>query len=140
MSETANQFDPRILQNCVPIDALTHENFRELVSKTRLEKFVAGRKLFKAGDTDNKTIYVLQGSVELKSPEDSKVVAGGTAQARHPLGMNQPRQYTAIAQTDVVVARIDSDLLDLLLTWDQSSGMEVQEIDGDDGQQRRNDE
>ena len=132
MNESANNFDPRLLLNCVPIDALTHENFRELVSKTRLEKYAAGRKLFQNGEQDNKTIYVLEGSVELRSSEETKLVSAGSAQARHPLGRHQPRQCTATAKTDAVVVRIDSDLLDLLLTWDQSSGVEVEELDGED--------
>jgi CRP-like cAMP-binding protein len=132
MSETTNNFDPRLLLNCVPIDALTHENFRELVSKTRLEKVIAGRKLFQSGDKDNKTIYLLEGSIELRSPEETKLLSAGSPEARHPVSQHQPRQCTATAKSDAVVVRIDSDLLDLLLTWDQSSGVEVEELDGDE--------
>lgn len=132
MNEAPNNFDPRLLLNCVPIDALTHENFRELVGKTRLEKLVAGRKLFQGGDKDNKTIYLIEGSIELRSPEETRLITAGSAEARHPVGQHQPRQCTATAKSDAVVVRIDSDLLDLLLTWDQSSGVEVEELDGDD--------
>jgi CRP-like cAMP-binding protein len=132
MTETSNNFDSHLLLNCVPIDALTHDNFRELVGKTRLEKVAAGRKVFQSGDKVSKSIYLIEGTLELRSPEETKLVSAGSPEARHPVGQHQPRQYTAIAKGDAVVVRIDSDLLDLLLTWDQSSGVEVEELDGDE--------
>ena len=45
-----------------------------------------------------------------------------------PLANTQPRNMTAKAITDCKITRLDSDLLDILLTWDQLSGIEVLEI------------
>lgn len=132
MNDISNNFDTRLLAKCVAINALTSENFLELVNKTRLERYPAGRKIFQIGDTDNKTIYVLEGSVELRSQQGIQLITAGTEEARHPLAMQQPRQCTATAKTEVGIVRIDSNLLDLLLTWDQSSSVEVEELDGDE--------
>lgn len=133
MNDNSHTLSARKLANCIPINALTSENFLELVNKTRLERLAAGRKIFQTGDADNKTVYVLEGTVELRSNQGIQVITAGTQEARHPLGMQQPRQCTATAKTDVAIVRIDSNLLDLLLTWDQSSSVEVEEIDSDDG-------
>ncbi|MEQ8938724.1 MAG: cyclic nucleotide-binding domain-containing protein, partial [Gammaproteobacteria bacterium] len=52
----------------------------------------------------------------------------GSDSAKHPLANHQPRKHTVVAKTDCKIIRIDSDLLDILLTWDQFSGIEVDEI------------
>ena len=69
---------------------------------------------------------------------NSTSVRGGSDVAKHPLANHQPRQHTAKAKTSCKITRFDSDLLDILLTWDQLSGIEVNEIQveeegGDDG-------
>ena len=44
------------------------------------------------------------------------------------MASTQPMQYSAKAKSDCVITRIDSDLLDILLTWDQLSGIEFASI------------
>lgn len=118
-----------VLKTLVPPNALNAENFQELAGKAVVEEFSAGQTVFKAGDLDHKTIYLLQGKLELNG-EDGQVstIAGGSDVAKHPLANLQPRKHTAKALTACKVTRFDSDLLDILLTWDQLSGIEVSEI------------
>lgn len=125
--------DRTILKSLVPANALNAENFQELAGKAQVEEVPAGRTLFKAGDLDRKTVYLLDGQVTL-SDAVGKVttVTGGTDIAKHPLANQQPRQQTAKTRTDCKITRFDSDLLDILLTWDQLSGIEVNEIRADD--------
>ena len=97
--------------------------------KAFIEEIPAGKTIFKFGDLDRKTIYLLEGRVELMA-DDQQVtkLAGGTDVAKHPLANLQPRKHTAKATTACKITRFDSDLLDILLTWDQLSGIEVSEI------------
>ena len=124
-----------ILKTRVPINALTADNFKTLASKTKIEKLPAGQKLFDIGDTDNQTIYLLSGEVLLK-PESGKerVIQSDTDAARYALAQLKPRQFTGVAATEAVIARVDGDLLDRLLAMEQaaqaSGGMEVVEFDG----------
>ncbi len=120
--------DKQILKTLVPANALNAENFQELASKSRLEEVPSGRVLFKKGDVDRKAVYVLSGEVELSGDDGLQVMKGGTPEARHPLANQQPRQKTAKTRTSCQVTRFDSDLLDILLTWDQLSGIEVSDI------------
>ena len=125
----AQLVDRSILKHLVPPNALYAENFQELARKAVVEEIPAGRMVFRQGEADRKTVYILSGEVELFSDEGSQgAVQGGTEQARHPLANQQPRQVSARAKTAVSLTRFDSDLLDILLTWDQLSGIEVSDI------------
>lgn len=136
-----NLVDKTVLRSFVPPSALNHENFEELASKTYVEEIPAGTALFKVGDLDRKAVYLVEGEVELKSEAGSaSVVKSGTEQSKHPLGNVQPRRHTAIAKVPVKVTRIDSDLLDILLTWDQLSGIEVSDIAVEEGGSEGGDE
>ena len=121
--------DRAALKSLVPANALNAENFQELASKAIVEDIAAGKTLFKAGEVDRKTLYLLEGQVTLTDANGSTTtVIGGSDIAKHPLANHQPRVQTAKARTDCKITRFDSDLLDILLTWDQLSGIEVNEI------------
>jgi rhodanese-related sulfurtransferase len=83
----------------------------------------AGSYLFGEGDTDNRSIYLLDGVVNFidRSGKVTGVVSAGTDPARYPLANRQPRIITARAATKSVIASIDSTLLDVMLTIDQST-------------------
>jgi len=132
----ANLVDRALLKTFVPPSALNTENFHELAGKAVIEDVPQGRTIFKAGDNDRKTIYLVDGELDLVMPTGQKLpLKSGTEAARHPIGNQQPRKHTAVAKTACKITRIDSDLLDILLTWDQMSGIEVGEItvDNQDG-------
>ena len=120
------------LKLLIPINSLTPENFRELAASTSIERLPAGNLIFKEGDRDNQSIYLLSGEVELSSEntDAGRVIAASSDEARYALAQLKPRQYTGTAKTPVTVARVDGPLLDRLLTWDQTTGYEVTEYDG----------
>ncbi len=121
--------DKQLLRALVPTSALNAENFEELARKAFREEIAAGRPIFKEGEHDNKTIYVLEGEVELYNAQGmQEKVVGGSPEAKHPIANQQPRQVSARTRTACVITRFDSDLLDILLTWDQVSGIEVTDI------------
>jgi len=127
--------DNRILRQFVPLNELTEENLQDLAGKTSIEILPKGRSLFKKGDRDNQSYYLLSGELLLLDENNQeKRVAGGTAPTRFPIDHHRPRQNTAIASTDVRYFRIDNDLLDILLTWDQNAGYMVSEIDVEEEQ------
>ena len=127
--------DKAALKSLVPANALNAENFQELASKAIIEDIAAGRTLFKAGEVDRKTVYLLEGQVTLTDANGgATTITGGSDVAKHPLANHQPRVQSAKARSDCKITRFDSDLLDILLTWDQLSGIEVNEIrTGGDG-------
>src|SRR3990172_9262423 len=124
--------DKALLKTLIPPSALNSENFQELAAKTYVEVVPAGKLLFKQGDMDKQKVYVLEGEVTLTAATgEVTVVKGGTPVGKHPIANQQPRKHNAIAKTPAKIVRVDTDLLDILLTWDQLSGIEVGEISAD---------
>lgn len=121
--------DKNILKTLVPPNALNAENFQELAGKAFVEDIGPGKVIFKSGDVDRKTTYLLEGEILLADDAgNSTTIRGGSDTAKHPLANSQPRKQTAKTKTQCKITRFDSDLLDILLTWDQLSGIEVNEI------------
>src|SRR5882672_3690237 len=117
-----------------PIDSLKKDNLHALVKKTKVKDAQTGETLFREGDSDKRTVYVLNGTVELREGEKAVAkIAGGTDGARNPLSPKLPRRHTAIAISAVEYVTIDSDLLDVMLTWDQTGSYEVSELRGESG-------
>ena len=121
--------DKNILKTLVPPNALNAENFQELAGKAFVEEIGAGKTIFKVGEVDRKTTYLLEGEVTLTDDAGQTTsIRGGTDAAKHPLANAQPRKQSAKTKGNCKITRFDSDLLDILLTWDQLSGIEVAEI------------
>jgi CRP-like cAMP-binding protein/rhodanese-related sulfurtransferase len=120
----------KILYDLAPLNALSPERFAELSGKIAIETLKAGHYLFRKGDRDNQTIFLLEGTVHLIDGfrKVSGEIQAGTEESRHPISNLQPRQCAARAVTRAVIARVDSGLLDVFLTWDPSHAAEVVDI------------
>lgn len=84
-----------MLRQFAPLDGLKKENQAALARKVHIRELEAGRLLFKEGDTDKRTVWIVSGTVELR--EDNRtigVIKGGTPEARNPLVPKVPRQIT----------------------------------------------
>src|ERR1700712_5460905 len=57
--------DPGLLRSFSPLDGLKSENLYSLSRKTTLREMSAGQLLFKEGDVDKRTVYLVSGIVEL---------------------------------------------------------------------------
>lgn len=112
-----------ILRDLIPLNSLSEEHFREIAKNLAIEDIGPGRYLFGAGDVDNRSVYLLDGEVNFvdASGRVTGVVSAGTDPARYPLANQQPRLVSARVASRAVIASIDSTLLDVLLTFDQSA-------------------
>jgi CRP-like cAMP-binding protein/rhodanese-related sulfurtransferase len=117
-----------------PLDSLKKDNLHALAKKTKVREAPPGEALFREGDSEKRTVYVLSGTVELREGDQSAgKVSGGSEEARNPLSPKLPRRHTAIAVSAVDYVTIDSDLLDVMLTWDQTGSYEVAELRNESG-------
>ena len=112
-----------VFRDLIPLNSLSNEHFKEISKSITVEDVSAGRYLFGEGDQDNRSVYLLDGEVNFvdASGRVSGVVIAGTDPARYPLANQQPRLVSARVATRSIIATIDSTLLDVLLTFDQSS-------------------
>jgi len=109
------------LRQFVPLFSLSDERLRELLALSSFEVIPPGVHLFQEGAVDNQTMYLCRGEVRLIATDGAqeRTVAAGTADSRHPLGDSQPRRLSALAATELEVLRIDNNVLDYMITWDQ---------------------
>ncbi|WP_300525293.1 cyclic nucleotide-binding domain-containing protein [Alcanivorax sp.] len=128
--------DKSLLQTFVPVNALSGDQLDWLLDQQEVCRYSSGDALFSLGDKDNTTIYLLSGKVELtdKAGKTRTVSAGDTA-SWHPLEHAQPRRSTARALTEVSVVRFDSFRLDTILSWDQSAGYVILDINANSAYQ-----
>jgi CRP-like cAMP-binding protein len=121
-----------LLRSFSPLDGLKSENLHALARKTVLRELSTGRLLFKEGDTDKRTYYLVSGVIELLHENRSVlVIRGGSPEARNPIAPGNPRRYAARVVSDRIdYVSIDSDMLDMMLTWDQTGSYEVNELRG----------
>lgn len=125
------QVNTEMLSGFSPLDGLKRDNLAALARKVQVREMTPGQLLFKEGDTEKRTIYVISGALELL--DDAKVVGiveGGSELARNPVAPVYPRRLTARARDRVQFISIDSDLLDVMLTWDQTGTYEVSDLQG----------
>ena len=124
-----------ILKKLVPICELTDDNFRQLIQQIQLEVLPAGGHLFKRGDEDKNTYYLINGEVTFTDGNGTqKKLNHRSTQCRFPLDHHRPRHYTVTADTELRYLRIDNDLLDVLLTWEQNASYVVHEVGADEDQ------
>ena len=74
--------DRELFSRLSPLNGLKPENQVEIAKKFGVEELPAGRFLFKKGDADKRTVYVVTGEVELRNDDKVvKVIKGGTPEA-----------------------------------------------------------
>jgi CRP-like cAMP-binding protein len=119
----------QVLKTLAPLDGMKRENLNALAKKVSVKTLTGGRALFQQGDTDKRTVWLVRGRIE--ALEGERLVASiraGTPEARNPLFPGLPRKVTVRAIDDIAFLSIDSDLLDVMITWDQTGSYEVEEL------------
>jgi CRP-like cAMP-binding protein len=129
------QISTELLRGFSPLDGLKRDNLAALARKVQIRELSPGQMLFKEGDTEKRTIYIVSGVLELV--DEAKVVGtveGGSEFARNPVAPVYPRRISARARDRVQFLSIDSDLLDVMLTWDQTGTYEVSDLQSQEDQ------
>ena len=113
-----------------PISVLSVERLEELQGLVDVEVLGVGVTIFREGDVDDQSIYLLEGDVQMTSvsnPDLDTFMTHKVEDAKHPLGEGQPRQVTCTAMTLAKVLRVDNSVVDYMLTWDQLAVAEEKE-------------
>jgi len=116
-----------------PISSLSDEQIKELVSQSAIDKVGEGISLL--GDiSDDEAVYLLSGAVEATlHTGDPRLIKGGARDALYPLNSDQNDFRMALTRTPAVLARVDKELLDVMLTWAQITAPETDVLMSEDG-------
>src|SRR5690606_31921652 len=112
----------RLLENYVPLRALTADHLATLMREHHIETVLAGKTLFDIGDTDRCYVYLLHGTLTLETATgDERELSHDARECRLPVEHRQPRTVKAVARTDCSVIRFDVAQLDAMLSYDQAA-------------------
>ncbi|MGP1678104.1 MAG: cyclic nucleotide-binding domain-containing protein [Burkholderiales bacterium] len=102
-----------------PLSSLLDARLKELADLCCIEHVPRGVDPFHLRPIAGQSVYMVRGELALAYGQgSSEVIVGGSAEARYPLGKRRVF-ISAKAVTDVQLIRIDDELLDIMLTWDQ---------------------
>lgn len=143
MSSTDNnQISPELaarMRRLVPLNELTNRGFEKILEFVRVKGVRNKSILFKEGDDDDKSIYVIDGQVELFAGHVKPIVLNaGDDNAQYPMSNLKPRRFSARALKDSLLVEFPSQELERIVHWDQvatmdqSHGYEVSEVTEDD--------
>jgi len=118
--------DKSILAQLDPISSLSPRRLGELADLCFVESVSKDLDPFRMNVIkSSQSLYLLKGDVGLRFHDGRKVViSGGSAEARQPVPGESAGLKYALALTDLEIVRIDTDLLDIMMTWDQLAGYE----------------
>lgn len=109
------------LARLYPIDSLRAETREQLAGEAAFTSYARGEVLFRAGDMDDDTLYLLDGEVSAEYPDGkTRQFAAHSLQGRYSLGDSQPRRFTAtVSSASARVVRLDRRYLEKVIAWDQ---------------------
>jgi len=116
-------FETSDLARLYPLDSLREETREQLASEAAAIEFSKGEALFRAGDLDGDTLYLIEGEIEGVYPDGrSKKTSAQSLQGRYPIGESQPRRFTAtVVSGSARVLRLDRRYAEKVIAWDQLS-------------------
>lgn len=121
------------IKDLVPINKLPPNLQARLLDQARVMDVNKSRFLFKQGDKDNYSYFLLEGEIELLAGnQGGDIIKGGSDRARYALARIQPRQFSAQARTRLKVLIIERNSLDQLLMLADQSGFGEQPAGADD--------
>ena len=125
--------DLSILAKLEPISTLSPSRLSELASLCFVEKVSKDIDPFRMNVVKSaQAMYLLSGELGLKLTNgSSKVLKAGSEEALHPIDIARLGLQATIALSEIDIVRIDLDLLDIMMTWDQ-----LATIDGSEQHQK----
>ena len=124
---------PDVIRRFEPFCDLQDDQIIVLSSKSKVEYASAKFCLFERDASDDWTICLIEGTVELVAMDGAtKLIEGGSELARRPLAQLKPRKYTAIAKSPIKYLRIDTSTLADLADIASGAHYAVEEFGSDD--------
>lgn len=124
--------NPELLKGFAALHRLRSEGLSQLASHAERSRHAAGSWLFRAGQRSTEALFLLQGIVQIEDVQGQvlRELRSSTPSASGAFGTESLQTTSARCISDVLCLRIDASLLEITLSWDQSSGVEVTEIGG----------
>jgi len=119
-----NLIDKTLLDFLEPLARLSSDRKQELADVCFIETVAKGINPLRMNVTQvPQLIYLTKGDLGLYFQDNRRLILrGGSPAAKHPINNGHQIKHV-VALTEVEILRADTDLLDIMLMWDQLSGM-----------------
>mgnify|MGYP000656784434 CR=1 FL=1 len=115
MSVDTDSVEGHIIRQLIPLSTIPTDQFAMICNQITVEEATPNTYLFKKNDTENKLVYLINGSIRLQS--DNLIVeqiSSGSESSRFALAHQIPRKIDALTQSTVRFIRLESNTLDSL--------------------------
>ncbi len=129
-----NSIEADVLSDLVPLRELDDAALRALAAEAEIEEVPARSVIFRKGEEDAYTRYVLSGEVVLvEEPGEQRTLVGmgDAGAAAEPLGLGGTHKFSALARTDVRLIRLPAVRIQQALEASRLPAAEVEEAPED---------
>ena len=121
-----------LIRQLIPINELPQDIQNQVINSASLIKVKKNGFVFKQGERDNFSYYLLDGEIEMHANgQVHNSIVGGTDRARYAMAQLQPRQFSGKAKVASTVMQVARDSLDRLLILHQEKSQDSGITDGD---------
>lgn len=113
-----------LFSRLVPLKSLVPADRAQLAKQSSVLSFGNGQHIFGAGELARTQAYLVDGELELIDENGRQLLKASAAEASFPLAPGNRRSASAVAHGNCQVLFVDRELVDVLLTWSQTGGVE----------------
>jgi len=133
MTNKPNIIDFKYLQKLLLLENVPVHGLKKLAKENPCQSLPAGRILFRRGQENEEVYYLIKGKIELSDHDHIEIISAGSSAALVPLDNHQPRTSTAKAIDEVVLFKLNHNLIDIITARETSTDdIGVNEIFADD--------
>ena len=112
MAVDIHSAEGRVIRQLIPLSTLPFTKFEALCAQIKLEDAEDGQYLFRCGDERNELVYLVDGSVTLKTDLlKIETIKSDSPSARFALAHQIPRKVCAVANGRIRFLRLNADMM-----------------------------
>lgn len=109
-----------LIKQLIPINELSPQSQSEIIEKADISQLKKKKFLFKQGERDDYSYYLLEGVIDLLANNQlHNTITGGTDRARYAMAQLQPRQFSAQGKTECFLLKINRNDLDKVMVMSE---------------------
>lgn len=112
----------------VPLQSLVPSDRSQLAKQSSLVNYQPGQVIFSRGELARTQAFLIEGEIELQDESAAQRLRATDPEARYALAPGQRRAQTALCLKAAQILFVDRELLDVMLTWSQTGGLEAREL------------
>ncbi len=115
-----------LFSKLIPLKSLSDADRQQLAKVSSVLAYGVGQTVFAKGEMARTQAYLLEGELQLRGDERDATLAAGSEAARFPIAPGTRRNVSAVCKQAARVLFVDAELLDLLLTWGGTGGVDIE--------------